>query len=244
MTDTTLPDYLTPALQQLDTARAAHLENARQMDDTTTAIARTAEQKAELEQENGSDASAWRTAFRAGGAVLTDELKQQHLARVASRELAQECDRLAEVLGFECERLKGACDGTARVYRQAHHNVLSQYAGKELDNALRDTCGELIRAMKLKMLALGNPLANTVGIQGYVEPDKAVMQEVTAWLERAVNDRHIRLADEPVLYKTGLSADTLPHMNYGVAVTAGQRKTFFDKLRVREDDLKARGLLS
>lgn len=62
--------------------------------------------------------------------MLTDELKKQHLARVASRELAQECDQLAEVLTFECDRLKGNCDSTARAYRQAHHNVLSQYAVK------------------------------------------------------------------------------------------------------------------
>lgn len=243
MTTTTIPDYLTPAFQKLDAARAAHLDNVRQMDDTTTAIARTTEQKAEIEKENGSDASVWRRAFRAGGAVLTDELKQQHLARVASRELAQECDRLAEVLAYDSDRLKALCDGTAREYRQAHHSVLSQYAGKELDNALRNTCGTLVRAMKLKMLALGNPLANTVGIQGYVEPDKAVMQEVKTWLARAVSDCHIRLADEPVLFKTGLSAETLPHMDYGVAVTSLQRKVFFDKLSVRKADLKTRGLL-
>jgi hypothetical protein len=241
---TTIPDYLKPAFHKLDAARAAHLENARRMDDTTTAIARTAEQKAELEKENGTDASEWRTAFRAGGAVLTDALKQQHLARVASRELVQECDRLAEVLAWDSDQLKASCDGTAREYRQAHHNVFSQYAGTELDNALRETCGALVRAMKLKMLALDNPLANTVGIQGYVEPGKAVMQEVKSWLERAVNDCHIRLADEPVLFKAGLSAETLAHMNYGVAATAAQRKVFFDKLRGREADLKARGLLS
>lgn len=240
---TTIPDYLKPAFQKLDAARAAHLESARQMDDTATAITRTAEQKAELEKENGSEASGWRAAFRAGGALLTDELKQQHLARVASRELVQECDRLAEVLAYDKDRLKALCDGTAREYRQAHHNVLSEYAGKELDNALRDTCGALVRAMKLKMLALGNPLANTVGIQGYVEPDKAVMQEVKTWLERAVKNCHIRLAGEPVLFKAGLSAETLAHMNYGVAVTAGQRQAFFNKLREREADLKARGLL-
>ncbi|HAW5731608.1 glycoprotein 3 [Escherichia coli] len=240
---TTIPDYLTPAFQQLDAARADHLEHARQMDDTTTAIARTAEQKVELEKENGNEASGWRAAFRAGGAMLTDELKQQHLARVASRELAQECDRLAEVLAYDKDRLKASCDISARKYRQAHHNVLSEYAGKELDNALRQTCGALVRAMKLKMLALGNPLANTVGIQGYVEPDKAVMQEVQTWLERAVRDCHIRLADEPVLFKAGLSAETLAHMNYGVAVTHGQRQTYFNKLRERETDLKARGLL-
>lgn len=244
MTTTTIPDYLTPAFRQLDAARAEHIENARMMDDTATAIARTAQQKTELEQESGSDASEWRTAFRAGGAVLTDELKKQHLARVASRELAQECDQLAEVLTFECDRLKGNCDSTARAYRQAHHNVLSQYTGKELDNALHDTCGALVRAMKLKMLVMSNPLANTIGTQGYTEPDKAVMQEVKAWLERAVKNYHISLAAEPVLYRTGLSAETLPHMNYGVAATVGKRKVWFEKLRERESDLKARGLLA
>lgn len=243
MTATTIPDYLKPAFQKLDAARTAHLESARQMDDTTTAITRTAEQKAELEKDNGNEASGWRRAFRAGGALLTDELKQQHLARVASRELVQECDRLAEVLAYDSDRLKALCDGTARDYRHAHHSVLSQYAEKELDNALRETCGALVRAMKLKMLALGNPLANTVGIQGYVEPDKAVMQEVKTWLERAVKDCHIRLADEPVLFKAGLSAETLAHMNFGVAVTVGQRQAFFNKLRDREADLKARGLI-
>lgn len=244
MTTITIPDYLAPALRQLDAARATHLENARLMDDITTAIARTAQQKTEIEQENGSESSEWRAAFRAGGAVLTDELKQQHLARVASRELAQECDRLAEVLGFECDRLKGNCDSTARAYRQAHHNVLSLHAGKELDKALRETCGALVRAMKLKTLAQANPLANNIGTQGYTEPDKAVMQEVRAWLERAVKDCHIRLADEPVLYKAGLSAETLPHMNYGVAATAAKSKVWFENLREREADLKTRGVLA
>jgi hypothetical protein len=243
MTTTTIPDYLSSAFWQLGAARAAHLENARMIDDTANAIARTAQQKKELELESGSEASEWRTAFRAGGAVLTDELKQQHLTRVASRELVQECDQLAEVLTFECDRLKGNCDSTARAYRQAHHNVLSQYAEKELDNALHDTCGTLVRAMKLKMLVMSNPLANSIGNQGYTAPDKAVMQYVKARLEEAVKNCHIRLADEPLLFKVGLSAETLPHMDYGVAVTAGQRKAYFDKLSARKADLEARGML-
>ncbi len=39
MTDTTfIPDYLKPALERLAAARAAHLEQARRMEDTLTAI--------------------------------------------------------------------------------------------------------------------------------------------------------------------------------------------------------------
>ena len=40
MSDNTIPEYLQPALAQLEKARAAHLENARLMDETVTAIGR------------------------------------------------------------------------------------------------------------------------------------------------------------------------------------------------------------
>lgn len=83
-----IPDYLKPAMERLETARSAHLVNASRMDETTTAISQVKAQKKELEQENGNDSGAWRTAFRAGGAVITGELKQRHLAHVARRECA------------------------------------------------------------------------------------------------------------------------------------------------------------
>ncbi len=129
-------------------------------------------------------------------------------------------------------------------YRQAHHSVLSQYAEHELNTALRDTCSALVRAMKLNILVLNNPLANITGHQGYIEPEQTVMQQVKAWLELAVKGCNIRLTDEPVLFKTGLSASTLPHMEHDVAATPGQRKVWQEKMREREADLKARGLLS
>lgn len=142
MTDTPfIPDYLKPALERLAAAREAHLEQARRMEDTLTAITRTEEQKAELEQDNGSDTRTWRAAFRAGGALLTDELKSGHIERVARRELAQECDNLTEVLAFERDLLKVACNSTARAFRQAHHAVLSEYAKEELDRALNAPSG-------------------------------------------------------------------------------------------------------
>lgn len=198
-----IPDYLKPLMERLETAREAHLTNARRMDETATAISQVQTQKNELEQENGTDSGAWRTAFRAGGAVITDELKQRHIERVTRRELAQECDNMAEVLAFELDSLRGACDRTARAYRQAHHGVLSQYAEHELDAALRESCGALVRAMKLSILVKENPLANTIGNQGYIQPEQAVMQQVKAWLEQAVKGCNIRLTDEPVLFKTG-----------------------------------------
>ncbi|EIN32686.1 glyco3, capsid size determination Sid domain protein [Escherichia coli FRIK1996] len=54
----------------------------------------------------------------------------------------------------------------------------------------------------------------------------------------------ISLTGEPVLRLTGLSAATLPHMNYEVAGTPAQRKVWQDKIDQQEAELKARGLLS
>lgn len=239
-----IPDYLKPAMERLETAREEHLVNARRMDETTAAISQVQTQKKELEQENGSDTSAWRAAFRAGGAVLTGELTQRHLEQIARRELARECGNLMETLEFESDRLKAACDSTARAYRQAHHTVMSLYAEHELDIALRETCDALVRAMRLQVLVLQNPLANTTGHQSYTEPETAVIHQVKSWLERKIKDCHINLKDEPVLQKTGLSASSLPHMKYGIAATPGQRRLWQEKMDKRESDLRARGLLS
>ncbi|HDS6331076.1 TPA: glyco3, capsid size determination protein Sid [Escherichia coli] len=82
MSDHTIPEYLQPALAQLEKARAAHLENARLMDETVTAIERAEQEKNALAQADGNDADDWRTAFRAAGGVLSDELKQRHITRV------------------------------------------------------------------------------------------------------------------------------------------------------------------
>ena len=245
MTDISIPEYLKPAFSHLDKAKATHTANARKLDETTTAIARTAEQKAGLQQESGSDMSEWRRAFRAAGSVLNDELRNHHLMRVASRELAQECDALAEVLAFERDKLDGACGDSARAYRQAHERVLREYSSHELDRALRESCGALVRAMKLKMLAHSGALEiEAAAAIGYVEPEKAIMNEVAAWLKNAVQACHIRLNDEPVLYRTGLSAETLPHMDTTRASTPAARYKFHQEMREREADLKARGLLS
>ncbi len=85
MTDTTfIPDYLKPALERLAAARAAHLEQARRMEDTLTAISRAEEQKAALEEDNGA-IPAHGAPLSVPGAMLTDELKSGHIERVARR---------------------------------------------------------------------------------------------------------------------------------------------------------------
>lgn len=97
--------------------------------------------------------------------------------------------------------------------------------------------------MKLSILVKENPLANTIGHQGYVEPEHAVMHKVKSWLEQAVNDCNIRLTDEPVLLKQGWR----PPRCHIWSMTLRPRpvsESLAGKMQEREADLKARGLLS
>jgi len=129
-----IPDYLKPAMERLETAREAHLTNARRMDETTMAISQAQTQKNKLEQENGNDSGEWRTAFRSGGAVITDELKQHHIERMARRELAQECDNMNEVLSFELDSLKGPV--TARPEHTVRHITASSVSMQSMSSML------------------------------------------------------------------------------------------------------------
>lgn len=45
MSDNTIPEYLQPALAQLEKARVAHLENARLMDETVLVGERAEQEK-------------------------------------------------------------------------------------------------------------------------------------------------------------------------------------------------------
>lgn len=119
--------------------------------------------------------------------------------------------------------------------------MLSKYAEEELNRALNDTLGPLVRAMVLKAEVMANPLANTTGHQGYTEPEKEVMHQVVTFLTGKVSAFSVTPADEPVLSLTGFPAVALAHMDHDAASTPGERKVWQEKIRQREADLKARG---
>lgn len=151
--------------------------------------------------------------------------------------------RLATELDF-IDKVFFVVDRKDLDYRKAHHHLLSLYAEHELEHALNETCEALVRAMHLSILVQENPLANTTGHQGYIAPEKAVMQQVKSSLEQKIKQMQISLSGEPVLRLAGLSAATLPHMDYEVAGTPAQRKVWQDKIDQQGAELKARGLLS
>lgn len=97
--------------------------------------------------------------------------------------------------------------------------------------------------MVLKADVIANPLANPIGHQGYIEPEKEVMQQVATFLTGKVSAFSFTPADEPVLSLTGFPVVALPHIDDDAASTPGERKVWQEKMRQREADLKARGLL-
>lgn len=77
-----------------------------------------------------------------------------------------------------------------------------------------------------------------------IDESAAAISQMKAWIDQAVKGCDIRLTDESVLFRTRLSASTLPHRKHDVAATPVQRKVWQEKMRECEADLKARGLLS
>lgn len=67
------------------------------------------------------------------------------------------------------------------------------------------------------------------------------MQQVKSSLEQKIKQMQISLSGEPVLRLAGLSAATLPHMDYEVAGTPAQRKVWQDKIDSREQSLRPEG---
>ncbi len=65
------------------------------------------------------------------------------------------------------------------------------------------------------------------------------------YLQKAQVDQYeIRLNDEPVLYKIGLSPSPLPHMDYELAATPAQSMRFYEEMQQRKAQLQARGLIA
>ncbi|ACY86251.1 hypothetical protein ETAE_3420 [Edwardsiella piscicida] len=87
--ETAIPAVLDNAFQALENAKTHHLNNVHRMDEIQHAIEQAKQQKTRLEQTGLDDTQAWREQFLRNGAVLTDALKQQHMERVARRELMQ-----------------------------------------------------------------------------------------------------------------------------------------------------------
>lgn len=110
-------------------------------------------------------------------------------------------------------------------------------------NASGHPCGDF-RVQPGHIFTAKTHLRRKFPLQGYVAPDKAVMQQVKSSLEQKIKQMQISLTGEPVLRLTGLSAATLPHMDYEVAGTPAQRKVWQDKIDQQGAELKARGLLS
>lgn len=241
--ETAIPAVLDKAFQVLESAKTHHLDNVHRMDEIQHAIEQAKQQKTRLEQTGLDDTQAWREQFLRNGAVLTDALKQQHMERVARRELMQECENAAEVLAYELEQGKGTCCSSAKAYRDAHFSLLNDYVQREFETTLSQGAPALIRAIKLKIFALQQQRYRA-GHHDIESAEKEVLAEISRWLKVQVDQYEIRLNDEPVLYKIGLSPSPLPHMDYELAATPAQSMRFYEEMQQRKAQLQARGLIA
>ncbi|WP_317694443.1 hypothetical protein [Serratia sp. UGAL515B_01] len=92
--DPTQDKTLSDAIQVFLAAKAKHLSDSEEMESILAAIENCQQQKQAAQEEGQKAEGDWRSRFRQLRGAITDDMKQQHIQRIAQRELAVELDGL------------------------------------------------------------------------------------------------------------------------------------------------------
>ncbi|NAT79108.1 capsid size determination protein [Dickeya dadantii] len=236
-----IPDVLKKMTDTYLKKREAHLANASELDNITTAMMRANAQQAATKAENQLSDTEWRTRFLKARGEMTEELKAQQLQRLAQRELAHEYDGLLAQLEIDQLRQQATCHASAKACCHAHASALRDYAEWELSQALDRISTALIRAITLKRHMLGITTSEFTEGLSYQKPDKVVMEQVVNCLITKSNNYRFEMDNEPVLSVLGLDSPSLPHADFPPVANPIGRMNFFRDLKEKEAALTTRG---
>ncbi|WP_263064589.1 capsid size determination protein [Dickeya dadantii] len=236
-----IPDVLKKMTDTYLKKREAHLANASELDNITTAMMRANAQQAATKAENQLSDTEWRTRFLKARGEMTEELKAQQLQRLAQRELAHEYDGLLAQLEIDQLRQQATCHASAKACCHAHASALRDYAEWELSQALDRISTALIRVITLKRHMLGITTSEFTEGLSYQKPDKVVMEQVINCLIAKSNNYRFEMDNEPVLSMLGLDSPSLPHADFPPVANPIGRMNFFRDLKEKEAALTTRG---
>ncbi|MGK7246614.1 hypothetical protein ACSPAH_16850 [Buttiauxella agrestis] len=175
--------------------------------------------------------------------MMTGELKQQHIERIANREMITELDSLIQELELDEEKHKIMCSSYGASLRGAHTNALVALADKELSQSLSALDG-VVRAVKLKRMALSAEQARATHNGRFseyeIDIDKSVYAEIRAFLEPRVTKYAFDMASEPELSVIGLSPELSKYMDETLASPV-KRHVAFSEIKRKESLLKKKG---
>jgi len=141
---------------------------------------------------------------------MTDELKNAHSQRAVQQGLVKEFDDLIEELGVEKQSAILHCANAGDALISAHSSALNAYADHQWRLAINNLSPALVRAVKLKLLALSNVSYQETQSGHYVEPAKIISAEIGKVLIVAARIGQLNMDAEPVLEKIGTHSPGLP----------------------------------
>lgn len=238
---------LADAVQVFLDAKAKHQADSEEMGNILTAIENCQQQKQAAKEEGQKAEGDWRLRFRQLRGAVTDEMKQQHLERIAQRELAGELDGLLAELALNKDRKALECSASASALRLAHKEALVIYAQREFTRALPLLAG-FAHAFKLKRHAmeLEQYFVTQNGRFSEYERDieKDIFKEINEYLKQLADIYSFDVKNSPELTEIGISTPQVNHTNDKFLSSPCARNRAFIELREREAQFKQQDSLS
>lgn len=228
-------------------AKARHQAYSEEMGNILTAIENCQQQKQAAKEEGQKAEGDWRLRFRQLRGAITDEMKQQHLDRIAQRELAGELDGLLAELELNKDRKALECSASANKLRLAHKEALVIYAQREFTRALPLLAG-FAHAFKLKRhaLELEQYFVTQNGRFSEYERDieQDIFKEVNEYLKQLADIYSFDVKNSPELTAIGISTPRVNYTNDKLLSSPCARNRAFIELREREAQFKQQDSLS
>ncbi|WP_052184457.1 hypothetical protein [Rahnella aquatilis] len=169
---------------------------------------------------------------------MTDELKNAHSQRAVQQGLVKEFDDLIEELSVEKQSAMLHCANAGGALISAHRRALNAYADTQWRMAINNLSPALVRAVKLKLLALSTVSYQETQSGHYVEPGKIISAEIGNALVGAAHIGQFNMDAEPVLEKIGMHSPALPGVDMGLLQSPIKRQLLAQKLSQRIDSNK------
>ncbi len=196
-------------LKHFEAMKSAHTEAMLKLNDIGQALTRCKKDLEATQEKSKEDETSWRSRFRSLRGEITNDMKQEHTQRIVQRELAEEYRALIEEMELDQQSAMLSCCDSGKNYIRAYNTAFVTYAESQWNAAMRSLSPTLVRAIKLKRMALSIKGEGQANQLGYVEPETAIKQLLGEKLTDVAASAVLDIKGEPVLEKIGLHRPAL-----------------------------------
>ena len=202
-------DVIAKRIEEFGIKKAAHTAQMLKLNDIDASITRCEKERNEAIESGQEAETSWRTRFRSLRGAITPEMRAEHSQRIASRELAEEFTALIDDLEVEKQSEMLGAVSTAKAYVNAHNTAFTEYAESQWNAAMRNISPTLLRAIKLKLMAMKLSDLGENSSPVYEKPQVILSRLTGEMLTKTAEAVQFDMEGEPVLTQLGLHRPAL-----------------------------------